>query len=246
MRASDRLSRLATSQPFPTLCGEVGKRCARISLGVPNLPSLPSVSPCVRRRACVHVCGRAHPIARGYVRHQKNVGKVGKVGKNKQGQGFQLPTLCLRLGKGWEVSGEVDMASVDQVRVMFVRLAKWRVAQGDWTEADKGEASDSIKDAIDSGSSTRLQAVFDWLEADLVAVEAMTARVRDAVVRMKALNDEERAAREREGSARRQAAPVPAASSVVVRHGSRAVGRGANAPRGVGAVGGLHQDRRRA
>lgn len=241
MRASDRLSRLATSQPVPTLCGEVGKRCALISLGVPSLPNLPNVSPCVRRRVGAHTRARSRTCE-----NKTNLGKVGKVGKNKQRQGFQLPTLCLRLGKGWEISEEVGMASVDLVRTLFVRLARWRVAQGDWTEADKSEASASVKAAIDSGSPSRLQAAQDWIEADLVAVDAMAAQVREAVVRIKARNDEERAGRVREGSARRQAAPVQAVSSVVVRHGSRAVGSAANSTRGVADVGGLHQDRRRA
>lgn len=240
MRASDRRLHDLASQPFPTLCREVGKRCALISLGVPNLPSLPKV-----RRVCAGV--RAHTHARSRTcENKRNAGKVGKVGKYQQRQGFRLPTLCLRLGKGWEVLKGVAMASVAELRSHFVRLARWRCSQGEWSAADKAEASESIRLAIDSGSDSRINEALVWLQAELVGVDAMAGAVRSAQARIRAVIEAERVVRDGDGSARRQAAPVQALPGVVVRNGPRDMGGAANGARGAAGVGAVHGNRRRA
>ena len=85
-------SDLKTSQPVPNLYARLGTLEAAWIGRVPNLPNLPNLfpPPHTSGRARTPACTRAHP-QRFYV------GKVRKVGKSKEGRGFQpsqpLPNL---------------------------------------------------------------------------------------------------------------------------------------------------------
>lgn len=70
---------------LPNLAEEVGRIRALIWQEFPNPPNLPNLF----FRARAHAC----------TRYQKNVGKVGKVGKSQAGEGLTAPNLKTEAGK---------------------------------------------------------------------------------------------------------------------------------------------------
>ena len=152
--------------------GKVGQRLGAfkpaLRKGFPNLPNLPNLASHVhtsahmgagrRRRACV----RAHA-------HQFYVGKVGKVRKSQQGQGFRASQLIPNLEK---VGQEVELGRIEAMRQSFREVRRVRMAEGDWSRADADEASASIAEAIRSGDKTRIDDAETWIGALLKRVRA--------------------------------------------------------------------------
>lgn len=176
MRISDR-GAFCPSQPVPNLGREVGKRKPLRGKGVPNLPNLPNLCPCVCGRARVRTRLRARPRASAHDQIKKTLGRLGRLGRGRWGKALNFPTSF----RGWEEVGNKPFGGamedvIAKMRTDFDMVAHVRCEAGHWSRDDVADASRAIKAAIASNALDLILCWARWL-ADLSArdlVEATT------------------------------------------------------------------------
>lgn len=73
-----------------------------------------------------------------------------------------------------------------ELRQKFLKLREWRLAWGDWSEADAAEVGESIRLALESKSEAAANAAAAYLDAELVGISRMEQRVVSAVEAIRA------------------------------------------------------------